>query len=80
MVDPGQAILGGRKMPLEQRLVARCPPGGVQRDEVQGCRIGCAVIGCVRDQLEVCELSVADLVRDLAWLRVTVVVLGLRLQ
>src|ERR1700757_144113 len=32
-LDPGQAILGGLKMALEQRLVAGCPPGGVQRDE-----------------------------------------------
>src|SRR5215813_10596026 len=52
----------------------------MQRDEVKRRRVGCTVIGRVRNQLEVCELSIADLVQDLAWLRVTVVVLGLRLQ
>src|SRR6516165_8228183 len=67
-------------MPLEQHFVAGCPPGGMQRDEVKRCRIGRAVIGCMRDQLEVCELSIADLVRDLAGLRIAVVILGLRLQ
>src|SRR3974390_280788 len=30
-VDPGQTLLGCRKMPLEQHFVAGCPPGGMQR-------------------------------------------------
>ena len=30
MVDPGQASLGSLEMPLQQRLVPGCPPGGVQ--------------------------------------------------
>ena len=67
-------------MPFEQRLVPGCPPGGVQRDEVKGGRIGRPIIGRMRDQLEVGELSVADLVRNFARLRITVVVLDLRLQ
>jgi len=52
----------------------------MQRDEVERSRVGCTVIGRVRDQLEVGELSIANLVRDLAWLGITVVVLGFRLQ
>src|SRR5262249_54813830 len=54
-VDPGQAMLGGRKMPLQQRLVTGSAPGGMQRDEVKRRRVGCTVIGRVRNQLEVCE-------------------------
>ena len=30
VVDPRQASLGGLEMPLQQRLVSGCPPGGMQ--------------------------------------------------
>ena len=67
-------------MPLQQRPVAGRPPGGVESDQIERRRIGRAVVGRVRDQLEMGELAVAHLVQDLPGLSVTVVVpiLGLK--
>ena len=49
-------------------------PGGMQRDQPQRGRVGGAVVRRVRDQLEVREFAVAQLVHDLAGLGVAVVV------
>ena len=47
----------------------------MKRYQIERCGIGCSVVGRVRDQLEIGELAVADLVQYLAGLCVTIVVL-----
>ncbi len=66
-------------MPLQQAPVPGAPPGVVQHDQIERRRVGRAVIGGVRDQLEVGQLAGAQLVHDLAGLGVTVVVAAGRL-
>ena len=79
IVYPGQASLRGLKMPIQQRLVARCPPGRMECDQIERRRIGRAVIWRVRDQFEMSEFSVPHFMQDFARLRVTIVVPFLRL-
>src|SRR5262249_31605248 len=43
-------------------------------------RVCCTVVWCVRDQLKVRELAVAQLVGDLAWFGIAVWIVFLRLQ
>ena len=66
-------------MPLDQRAVAGGPPRRVQRHQIERRRVGGAVVRRVRDQLEMRQLAVAQLVQDLARLGVAVVVALLRL-
>src|SRR5262249_13247205 len=80
IIDPRQASLGNLEMPLQQRFVAGCPPGGMERDQVERRGVSRAVVRRVRDQSEVSEFAVPDLVQDLARLCVAIVVLFLRLE
>ena len=61
-------------MLLEQRSIAGAAPGRMQHDQVERRRVGGAVIGRVRNELEVGQLAGAQLVHDLAGLGVAVVV------
>ena len=61
-------------MPLDQCAVAGGPPGCMQRDQIKRRRVGGAIVGRVRDQLEMRQLAVTQLVQDLAGLGVAVVV------
>ena len=67
-------------MLFQQLLVAGRAPAGVQGYQIKRCCIRRAVIGCVRDQLEMCKLAIAQLVKDLSWLGITVWIVFLGLQ
>ena len=67
-------------MLLQQRRVAGGAPGGMQRDQIKRRGVRGAVIRRVRDQLEMREFAVAQLVQDLARLGVAIIVALLRLQ
>jgi hypothetical protein len=73
-VDPIQAGLCIRKMPLDKGWISRRPPRGVQGDQIQRRRISGPEIGGVRDQSEVRQLPIAQLMQDLAWLSVAVII------
>ena len=81
-VDPCEAAFRRLQMLFQQLLVAGRAPGGVQRYQIKRCCIRCAVIGCVRDQLEMRKLAAAQLVEDLSRfsLAVWIVFLGLQLS
>ena len=53
-------------MPLEEVSIAGGPPGGVQGNQIERRRVRSAVIRRVRDQLEMRQFAVADLMQDLA--------------
>ena len=74
LVDPGEAAFGGGDMAVDEAAVAGGAPGGVQGHEVERGRVGGAVIGGVRDHLEMREFAVAEFVQDLAGFGVAVVV------
>ena len=67
-------------MPFQQPFVAGRAPSCVQGYQIKWSRIRGAVIGRVRDQLEMCELAVAHFVGDLArfGIAVWIVLLGLQ--
>ena len=67
-------------MPLQEVSIAGRPPGGVQRDQIERRSVRSAVIRRVRDQLEMRQFAVADLMQDLARLGVAVVVRFFGLQ
>ena len=67
-------------MALQQGLVAGSPPCGVQQDQIKRGGVRRAVIGRVRDQLEMSEFAVAHLVQDLARLGIAIIVLRLGLK
>src|SRR6185436_4058988 len=79
-VDPRETSLCGLQVLLKQPSVAGCAPCVVQRDEVEWRRVGSSVVRGVRYQLEVRQLAVANLVEDLAGLRVAIVIALLGLQ
>src|ERR1700730_12898592 len=60
IVDPRQADLDGLQMPLQQSLVASCAPSRVQGDQIERRGVGSAIIGSMRDQSEMCQLTVAQ--------------------
>ena len=66
-------------MLLQQRAIAGGAPRGMQRDQIQRRGVRGAVIRRVRDQLEMRQFAVAQLVHDLARLGVAIVVALLRL-
>src|SRR5690242_468054 len=66
-------------MLLQQRAVPGGAPGGMQCYKIKRRGIRRAVIWRVRDQLKVRQLTIPQLVHDLAWFRVAVVVALLRL-
>ncbi len=67
-------------MLLQQPPVACAAPGVMQHDQIEHGGVGGAVIGRMGDQLEVRQFAGAQLVHDLARLRVAVVVALCRLQ
>ena len=69
-VDPLEAALGDGPVAVEERVVAEPPPRLVERDEVERRRVRGAVVGRVRDLVEVRELAEPELVQDLARLGV----------
>ncbi len=52
-------------MLFQERPIAGCAPRGMKGDQVKRRRIGRAVVRCVRDQLEMSEFPVANLVQIL---------------
>src|SRR6266404_3212572 len=79
-VNPGEAPFCSLEMTLQEPLVADGAPGGMQGNHIERCRVRSAVIGRVRDQLEMGKLAIAYFVQYLAGLGIAVVVLVLRLQ
>src|SRR5882672_12647385 len=67
-------------MPLQKAPVAGGPPGGMQSDQVERCRIRGAVVGRVWDQLEMRKFAVSHLMQNLAGLGIAVGVVIARLQ
>ena len=78
-VDPVQAAFGSRQVPFDQ-CVAGGTPGGMQRDQVKRRGVGRAVIRRMRDQLEMRQLAIAQLMQDLARFSIAIVVALRRLN
>jgi hypothetical protein len=79
-VDPLEARLCGRQVPLDQRRVAGGPPRRVERDEIERRRVGGAVVRRMRDQFEVRQLAATQFMQDLARLGIAIIVAHLRLE
>ena len=73
-IDPVQAALGRRHMPDEQVAVSGSPPGRMQGNQIERRGVRCAVIRRVRDQFEVRQFAIAELVRDLSRFGVPIVI------
>ena len=79
-VDPGEASFRRRHMPFQQPFVAGRAPSCVQGYQIERRRIRGSVIGCVRDELEMRKLAIAQFVEDFAWFGIAVWVIVLGLQ
>ena len=66
-------------MALKEIRIAGRYPGRVQHNQIQRGCVGRAVVGCVRDCLEVRELAQSQLVHDLPGLGIAVIIPLLRL-
>ena len=77
VVDPRQASFRSFEMTLQKGPVPGRPPGGVQSDQAERRGVRGAVIGRVRDQLEMGQFAVAYFMQDFARLGIAVVVRSL---
>jgi hypothetical protein len=71
-VDPCETAFRRVQMLFQQLVVTGRAPGGVQGYQIKRCCIRRAVIGCVRDQLEMRKLAITQLVKDLSRLGIAV--------
>ena len=67
-------------MPFQQPFVASRAPSCVQGNQIERRRVRGAVIGGVRNELEVCQLAAPQFVEDLArfGIAVWIIILGLQ--
>src|SRR5262252_2034322 len=80
LVDPYEAAFRSVQVLFQQLSVPGRAPGGVQGYQIKRCRVGGAVVWCVRDELEMRKLAVAQLVEDLSRLSLAVWIVFLGLQ
>ena len=73
-IDPFRAAQRHVAVLADQCVVAGPFPGLVQQDQVERRGVGRAVVGRMRDTMEMGEFAKADLVRDLAWIRIRLIV------